>query len=117
MSISTDIKTFFNTLPPNVYQVISEYNKSIHDNIFYINKSILQEDSEYILFSNDKWKMRPYLFTAEVYGESYQYIYPVILTVNNIASIFHFVPNNFSYRVIVKPSLSRIFSVLANAKK
>lgn len=116
MATTTNIRNFFNTMPSNIQRVMKEYTKTIHNNIFYINREVLRDESDYILFSSNRWNMRPHVFAADEYGEIYQYIYPVILTVNNIASIFHFKQENFPHRIILKPTLETVFSVLSKNK-
>lgn len=111
---TSNINDFFNSLSMDIKRIFREYEKPIHNNIFFINKQVLRENSEYILFDKDRWTMCPHIFARDEYGDTYQYLYPVILTVNDISSIFNFKAQNFPERVIVKPLLSEIIEVLSN---
>jgi len=110
---TTDIHEYFNTLPVNVRRVLHEYKKPIHHNIFYINKRILRHNGLYIEFNNESWEQKPYVFAKDYYGDRYQYVYPVVLTINNIGSIFDFKSDKLSRRIIVTPLLKDIFNTLS----
>lgn len=110
---TTEILDFFERSPTNVKRILREYDKDIYNNIFYINKQVLRDNSSYVKFNKEKWIMRPHLYAAERYGDSNQYVYPVLLTVNNIGTLYDFKPENFPMDVIVTPHLSTIFRVLS----
>jgi hypothetical protein len=107
----TDIPQYFNSFPTDKKKVIAEFKKGIHQNVFFNNLQILQENSDYILFNFEKWHMRPEVFCADQYSEPY--FYQVILLVNNIKSIFEFIPDKFVDRTIVAPYRHQIISLLS----
>lgn len=111
--MSGNINKFFVSLPLTVKQILNEYKKPIHDNIFFIYKKYLRNESKYILFDKERWKMRPHIFCSDYYGQDYQYIYPVILTINNVPSFFNFIPDNFPQKIIVTPPNDVLFYILS----
>ena len=115
--MSGNINNFFKSLPLNVKKILDEYKKPIHDNIFYDNKKLLRHNSQYILFDKERWKMRPHIFCKDHYGDNFQYVYPVILTINNISSFFDFIPDNFPQQVIVTPNINTMFYILSKRYK
>jgi len=95
------------------YQLISkEFNKSIHDNVFYMNKDYLLLNCKLVPFSKEIWKYRPELFCAEYY--EVPLIYPVIIMINKLKSIFEFLPENLKRRKIISPTLYAIEECLRN---
>ncbi|MFW5799510.1 MAG: hypothetical protein ACOCZ5_00805 [bacterium] len=111
---TTNIESFFDNLPINVKRILREYQKPIHNNIFYINKRTLREDSDYIIFDSNSWDMRPNVFARDHYGDNFQYVYPVILTVNNLSCMFEFKAEKLTRNIIVTPYLETIFKVLSH---
>lgn len=110
MAYSSDVTVFFNQLPVLVKNVLKEYNKVILENKYFKNKEYLttSDQIETIEFNETKWERRPYIFCYDTYGENYQYLYPIIMTVNIIKSIHDFIPENFKDSLIITPSLSLI---------
>lgn len=111
--MSTNINVFFNNLPINIKRLLKEYQKPIHSNVFYNNKKILREQSDYIIFDNNNWEMRPNVFAKDQYGENFQYVYPVILTINNLSCMYEFVAEKLTRNIIVAPHLDTIFNILS----
>jgi hypothetical protein len=114
MPYSSDLNTFFNRLPLIVKNVTTEYSRSITENRFLKYKKYLieQTTTKKVLFNKNNWSYAPHLFCSDHYGEDYQYIYPVILTVNNINSIHEFISENFKDLLIYAPTISSLETVL-----
>jgi hypothetical protein len=106
----TDMLSAFSLYPTDKIKLIEEFSKPIHNNVFFNNLEILQQDSEFILFNVEKWNMRPEVFCQDKYNESH--FYQVILLVNNIKSIFDFIPDNFVDRIILAPKYQQIIKLL-----
>lgn len=95
------------------YQLVSkEFNKSIHDNVFYMNKDYLLLNCKLVNFSKEIWKYRPEFFCAEYYETPL--IYPVIIMINKLKSIFEFLPENLERQQIIAPKLQTITECLKN---
>jgi len=114
MSYTSDVAGFFTSLPLVVRNTLAEYKKSIHDNRFLKYKEYLvnHETTKTTKFDQYRWDIKPYVFCSDVYGEDYQYIYPVILTVNTIKSIHDFIQDNFKDLLVYTPSINTIQAVL-----
>lgn len=96
----------FNVLSQLEGIVFKEFAKSCHSNVFWINKKGLIFDSTKHNFNNDDWDMNPMQFCTDKYGER-QYLYPIILMVNNVDSVFSFRASNINGKIIT-PSLDVI---------
>jgi len=107
----TDLIKHFASFSTNKTKMINQFNNPIHRNVFFNNIEILQENSDYIIFNVEKWFMRPEVFCNDHYGEPY--IYQVLLVVNNIKSIFEFVPDKFVDRLIIAPFRHEINRLLS----
>ena len=114
MQYTSIITDYFNYLPTHIRKVLSEYDKSLTENRFFIYKDYLLNSTatKQIKFNKNRWEMRPHLFCFDNYSEDNQFLYPVILTVNNIRSFHDFLPENFKDQIIYTPSLSNIQEVL-----
>lgn len=110
MSKVSDFKKYYSQQPYNIKRVLKEFNKPIHENIFFCNIEMLRLNSKLILFNSLKWKMRPDMFCQMHYNE--HQLYPVILLVNNISTLFKFVADNLEDRVIIAPYETTITKVL-----
>lgn len=111
---STSIVTdYFNYLPQHVKKTLNEYNKPLTFNRFYIHKEYLLNTSQKIKFDNNRWVQRPHLFCFDIYSEDEQYLYPLILTLNNIRSFHDFKPENIKDQLIYKPSVNIIQEILS----
>jgi hypothetical protein len=98
---------------PFDYQLISkEFNKSIHDNVFYMNKDYLLLNCYLIKFTKEIWRYRPELFCADYY--ELPLLYPVILMINSLNSIFEFKPENLKRQQIIAPKFRTIQNCLRN---
>ena len=97
----TDLKQYFATFSVDKRKIIQEFNNPINSNVFFNNIDILQANSDLIRFDNDRWFMRPEVFCKDQYGEPYYY--QIVLLVNNIKTIFDFIPDNFIERIIIAP--------------
>jgi hypothetical protein len=114
MSRTTDLRGFMNNLPTTVKSILNEYDKLPTENRFFKYKEYLlnHDDTKSVTFDQKRWEYRPHMFCFEQYGESYQYAYPVILTLNKIKSIMAFIPSSFEDFIIYTPSMSVIQKVL-----
>ena len=97
----SDLKQYADTFSIDKVKVIEEFKKSINKNVFFNNLDLLRSNSDLILFDNDRWIMRPEVFCKDQYDEPYYY--QIVLIVNNIKTIFDFIPENFLDRVIIAP--------------
>jgi hypothetical protein len=71
---------------------------------------MLIENSELIKFDRNEWNYRPDIFCNDYYDEPY--LYPIILTVNNIPTIFQFIPENFLENIILAPTMMIILKLI-----
>jgi len=109
---TSNLKKHYNSQPIDYQLIIQEFNKTIYENIFHINKDFLLLNSELVTFETDKWKMRPEFFCDDHY--KHPFIYPVILLANNLKSLFEFVPENLRQNYIIAPKLNAITRLLQN---
>lgn len=107
----TDLKQYFDSFTTFKNKLIYEFQNPIHQNVFFNNITILQDNSDYILFNVEKWYMRPEVFCNDHYSEPY--LYQVIMLVNNIKTIFDFKPDNFVNRIIIAPYQKQIQTLLS----
>ena len=111
---TTSLVDFFKYLPEHVNKTLTEYQKQLPYNRFHLYKEYLLNHTEtkQVKFNNNRWVLRPYLFCFDNYSESEQYLYPVILTVNNICSIHWFTPDKFLDQNVYVPSVNIIKKIL-----
>lgn len=109
---ASDIKQFYNDLSYDLQKMLFQYRKNIFNNLYFNNLDILRSSAKYILFDRDTWYMRPHVFCKDTYGPQYQYTYPIILTINNISSIFEFKKENFPETVILTPDITLLIRLL-----
>ncbi|MDX1700824.1 MAG: hypothetical protein R3250_09415 [Melioribacteraceae bacterium] len=107
----TDLKRYFDTFSIDKTKVIEEFKNPINENVFFNNLDLLQTNSDLVLFDNDRWYMRPEVFCKDHYQEPYYY--QIVLLVNNIKTIFDFVPDNFVERIIVAPYTKDIIKLIS----
>ncbi len=114
-SYTSIINDFFDELPTHVKKILNEYKKLTYLNTFFIHKDyfINHKETKLTDFNNSRWVMKPHLFCAEIYSNIDQYVFPVILTVNNIKSIMEFIPDNLQNRKIITPSINIIKEIAA----
>ena len=114
MQTTSIIPDYLNQLPVYVKNVLAEYKNQLPYNRFYIYKDYLLNDpsTQKISFNNARWTRRPYLFCYDNYSADDQYLYPIILTINNINSIHSFISTNFKDQIIYTPSITLIQKVL-----
>lgn len=113
MSITTNLQTYFVSQTFDTRRLFAEFTKDILDNIFWQNKLGLIHDSDLIEFTNPKWESYPLQFCEDHYGN--QYLYPVILLVNDVGSIFDFKLEKLKYNKIIAPKYNNILEVLSNS--
>jgi len=85
---SSNLIESFRQQSSDIRKIIKEYNKSITDNIFWKNRNGLLDTSEDISFDTQRWDKNPMQFCQKHYGS--QYYYYIILTCNNLGSIYEF---------------------------
>lgn len=102
--------TFNRELTGTAKTIFDEFAKSPNVNVFFKNKRGLQLNSSTIKFDNLKWNYNPLQFCADHYKE--QYLYPIILLVNNLSSMYEFnniILNNY----FLAPKLEFMMSILS----
>jgi hypothetical protein len=111
--MSSNLIDSLNQLPVLVKDVLEEYKKPIFENKFFKHIEYLTNDKQIkkVLFDKSRWEMRPYMFCYDTYGEDYQYLHPVIMTVNKIRSVHDFLPDNVEDSLIITPSIEAIQKV------
>ena len=97
----TDLSQYFNTFSIDKRKIIEEFKKNLKENVFFINLTLLQSNSDLISFNNDRWYQRPEVFCKDQYQEPHYY--QIILLVNNIKTIFEFVPESLTEHIIIAP--------------
>lgn len=114
MQYTSIITDYFNYIPTYVKSVLTEYEKQLPFNRFYIYREYLlnHADTRLIKFDKNRWNLRPHLFCYDIYSDSDQYLYPIILTVNNIKSMHEFKPESFKDQVIYTPTINLIQKIL-----
>ena len=109
---TSNLKRYYQEQSIDYQLIIEEFNKTIYENIFRINKDFLLLNSQLVDFNTDNWKMRPEFFCDDHY--KHPFIYPVILLANNLKSIFEFLPENLRENYIIAPKLIAITALLEN---
>lgn len=109
---NTNINQFNSNLPRHIKRLLIEYDKPLTQNKIFINKDYLKLKSTKVLFNTNRWSQRPYLFCYDTYSPSEQYLYPLILTINNIKSVHEFTSDNFINTEIITPNITAIQRVL-----
>ena len=111
MSLQTsNLKKHFNYQNSNIKQILYEFTKPIHLNIFFRNLDYLALKCDLVRFDNNKWIYQPLMFCKDYYDEPY--FAPVILLINNIGTQFNFIPSKFINEMILCPPSTHIFNVL-----
>ena len=107
----SDLIDHFNSITTTHRRILLEFEKPIHQNIFFRNIEQIQLQSTPVEFNSEKWFMRPELFCKDHYSQPF--LYQIILLVNNIKSVFEFIPDNFQERIIIAPHLYEIKKLLS----
>lgn len=86
-------------------------------NAIFKNKQGFILNSKTVPFDNDTWKYNPQLFCKDQYDD--QYLYPIILIVNNLGSIYEFNKERLINGIITpfKKSIFRILSQIKNTEE
>jgi hypothetical protein len=109
-TVTSNLLKHFRFQSPYIKKVFEEYKKPILSNAFFNNIDMLIENSELIKFDRNEWNYRPDIFCNDYYDEPY--LYPIILTVNNIPTIFQFIPENFLENIILAPTMMIILKLI-----
>jgi len=114
MQYTSVITDYLNYLPDYVKKILKEYEKQLPHNRFFIYKDYLQNHSstKTVIFNKNRWEQRPYLFCFDFYSPSDQYVYPVILTLNNIKSFHEFIADNVKDQLLYAPTLDNLKEIL-----
>ena len=110
MEENSNLKQFYDSQPMIYNNILKEFTKSIHKNVFIINKDILLLNCDLINFNKGSWNMRPEYFSLDHYKHSF--VYPVVLLANNLKSIFEFTQSNIRDNYIIAPKLTTITNLL-----
>lgn len=108
--MSSNLQQYYDSQPIDYKSIINEFVKPIHENRFIINKEYLLKNSTNIEFNKDVWIMRPEFFCVDQYG--HPFLFPIILLVNNLKSIFEFKPINVINNNIKAPKTNSIIKIL-----
>ncbi len=114
MSQKSDLINYYESQSHMIKRIQREFNKSIIDNIFFINLTQLKLESDVILFSNNIWFMRPEQFCLDHYSQSG--FSPIIMLVNNIKTIFEFRIEYFPDEVLIAPTTNSIIKLINSIK-
>jgi len=102
--------SFDSSLSGTAKTVFGEFSKSPNVNIFFKNKHGLQYNSTEIKFDDLKWNYNPMQFCQDHYDE--QYLYPIILLINDLASMYQF--NNVTLNnYFLVPQLEYIMALIS----
>lgn len=107
----SNIKSHFDALPYDSLKTLYEFKNNIHYNKFFNNIDYLNANSSFVKFNNYTWDMRPDVFCNDYYKESN--LFPIVLLVNNIGSVFNFRSDQFFEETIIAPSKSSIIKILS----
>lgn len=95
-------------LPQNIRKINSEFSKNIFENKFFNNMDYLLSESINLPFVQT-WILNPQKFCQDTYS-TYE-VYPVILLINKLNSMFEFKPDKLKNSIIT-PSIDSIYKVL-----
>ena len=108
---SSNLSTHFKIQSFDVLKVLREFKENIHTNKFFDNADFLWRNSSLVRFSKGVWKYRPEIFCLDYYNDPY--FFPVILTVNNLGSVFEFLPSNLTKELIIAPQKADIIKLVS----
>lgn len=91
-----------------IRDIENEFVLNIFENRFFKNLEYLIDNSEKVKFQST-WNLNPQQFCLDHYNIFE--IYPIILLVNNINSIFEFKNENIKNNII-SPSINSIYNLL-----
>jgi len=104
MEQTSHVLKHYKSISPIEKIVLTNFNKDLYDNIFYLYKDRLIYDADIVEFSDPKWERNTLKFCFDTYG--YQYLFPIIHLVNNIGSMFDFTSSKLKY--IIAPDIKTI---------
>jgi hypothetical protein len=108
--MSSNLQQYYDSQPIDYKSIVREFNKTIHENRFFINKEYLLRNCKDIKFNKDVWIMRPEFFCSDHYG--HPFLSRIILLVNNLKSIFEFIPENVTNNYIKAPKINSVINIL-----
>jgi len=108
---TSDLKNHFKYQKFDTGRILQEFKKDIHLNVFFRNRDNLLENSTLVYFQKGSWRMKPDVFCIDHYKDPY--IFPVILMINNLGSVFEFIPENLVKELIIAPNKNNIIKLLS----
>ena len=108
---TSNIQTHWDHQSYYVKFILSEFADRYFDNIFVRNKDVLEYNSDKVKFEKDSWTYNPIQFCQDYYGE--QYLYQLVLLVNNIDSMFSFYSEKLNGEILA-PTLDIISQIIKN---
>ena len=108
---TSDLINHFKYQNFDTLRILNEFKKPIHSNVFFRNRDTLLENSTLVYFQKGSWRMKPDIFCVDHYKSPY--IFPVILMINNLGSIFEFISENLVNEFIVAPFKNNIVKLLS----
>lgn len=110
MPTTANLKLEPNSITTDGKIVLKEFYKPLNKNIFFKNKSYLVNNSKIVNFSKQSWRYNPQLYCLEEYDIAQ--LFPLILLVNDIRSLFEFTPEEMKSQIITpkKFAITDIFS-------
>ncbi len=109
MPTTANLKQEISSLTNDGKTILVEFSKNIFENIFHRNRLFLKENSDVIVFNKNTWDYNPQLFCLDHYD--LMQLYPVVLLINNLKSIFEFESTNLDNKILA-PRLSSLISIL-----
>jgi|LakMenE01Jun11ns_1017448.scaffolds.fasta_scaffold9452539_2 hypothetical protein len=109
MTITANIAREILQTSQNIKNIHNEFNQNIFENKFFNNIEYLLSESVNIEFQSI-WTYNPHRFCLDQYDN--MNLYPVILLINNVNSIFEF-KSELLNNIIVTPTSFSIYKVLS----
>jgi hypothetical protein len=110
MATTANLKLEPNFITTDGKIVLKEFYKPLNKNIFFKNKRYLIDNSKMVNFNKYNWRYNPQLYCLEEYDIAQ--LFPLILLVNDVRSIFEFTPEKMKSQIITpkKFAIIDIFS-------
>ena len=108
MSNDVNLELEFMRKSSTIREIQMEFNLNIFDNKFFKNKSYLVSNSDLVAFEST-WNLNPQQFCFDHYNIIE--LYPIILLVNNLNTMFEFKVENITNKIIA-PTTYAIYKLL-----
>jgi hypothetical protein len=109
MTTTANLIKEFDSITTDSKIIMYEFAKPLYKNIFFRNKEYLVENSKEKDFNKHVWDKNPQKFCLEEYDNPL--IFPIILLVNDIRSIFEFTREKMNSKIIT-PTRIAIINIL-----